>query len=236
MRILFHHRIRSKDGQAVHMDELVHAFQELGHEVLLVGPKSFARASFGHDPKLINALKSRIPQFAYEILELGYNVVAFARLEKASRQFKPDFLYERHNLYTLAGAWVSRLHRLPRLLEINAPLAHERAANDGLALRWLAHLLEDWSWRTAAFALPVTHVLAGFLRRGGVKEKCIRVIPNAINKGTFDIAPSSEEAKASLGLDGKIVVGFTGFVREWHGLDRVVDWLGGDAPRTAHLL
>ena len=235
MKILYHHRIGSKDGQAVHMDELIHAFEQLGHEVLVVGPKSFARASFGHDPTFVNALKRSIPQFAYEILELGYNVLAFSRLNAACSRFRPDFLYERHNLYTLAGAWLGRFRRLPRLLEINAPLADERAANNGLALSSLAHRVEYWSWRQATYALPVTHVLAQYLDRAGVAPDRIRVIANAIDPEMFGKAPAPDTAKAALGLAGKLVVGFTGFVRDWHGLDTVIDWLSEEAPPSAHL-
>ncbi len=62
MKILFHHRIRSKDGQAVHLEEMIAAFQALGHETLLVGPESFAKAEFGHDPKLLQRLKAHIPK------------------------------------------------------------------------------------------------------------------------------------------------------------------------------
>ncbi len=235
LKILYHHRISSKDGQAVHMEELIHAFEQLGHEVLVVGPKSFARASFGHDPTFINALKRSIPQFAYELLELGYNALAFARLNAAYSRFRPDFLYERHNLYTLAGAWLGRLRRLPRLLEINAPLADERAANDGLAFPALARRLEYWSWRNATFALPVTHVLARYLARAGVASEKTSVIANAINPEIFGAAPDPDAAKAALGLKDKLIVGFAGFVREWHGLDAVIDWLNEGAPPAAHL-
>ena len=38
MKILYHHRTASKDGQAVHIEEMVHALRELGHQVLVVGP------------------------------------------------------------------------------------------------------------------------------------------------------------------------------------------------------
>ena len=33
-RILYHHRIRADDGQAVHVRELIAALREAGHEVL----------------------------------------------------------------------------------------------------------------------------------------------------------------------------------------------------------
>ena len=47
MRILYHHRIRSKDGQYVHLEEMVHALRSLGHEVEIVGPRHVEQESFG---------------------------------------------------------------------------------------------------------------------------------------------------------------------------------------------
>jgi len=41
MRILFHHRIASRDGQSVHLEELMKALKTLGHDVILVGPAAF---------------------------------------------------------------------------------------------------------------------------------------------------------------------------------------------------
>jgi hypothetical protein len=38
MRILYHHRIASRDGQTTHIEEMVHALQQRGAEVRIVGP------------------------------------------------------------------------------------------------------------------------------------------------------------------------------------------------------
>ncbi|MBP8214670.1 MAG: glycosyltransferase, partial [Propionivibrio sp.] len=58
-----------------------------------------------------------------------------------------------------------------------------------------------------------------------------------INKAHFDTAPTPDEAKAQLGLQGRLVLGFTGFVRDWHGVDRVIDWMAsGNAPQNVFLL
>jgi glycosyltransferase involved in cell wall biosynthesis len=65
----------------------------------------------------------------------------------------------------------------------------------------------------------------------------IVVIANGINKDHFSDAPSAAAAKAFLGWEGALVVGFTGFVRDWHGVDRVIQWLAtSDAPPNARLL
>ncbi len=123
MRILYHHRVASKDGQMVHIEEIVRALRELGHEVAVIGPPATERVSFGADAGTVAALKRSLPAAVYEWLELAYSALAFFRLWRAYRRLRPDVLYERYNLFMLAGAWLKLLTGLPMLLEVNAPLA-----------------------------------------------------------------------------------------------------------------
>ena len=237
MRFLFHHRIADRDGQAVHMEELVHALRGLGHEVILVGPASFADSSFGSESKLVAGLKKALPRALYELLEIGHNVVSFARLWRAWRRYRPDAIYERNNLYLLSGAILRRFIKTPYLLEINAPLYEERAAHGGISLKGIARRCQRMVWKRADFALPVTQVLADIVASYGVRRERIHVVPNGINSDRFrriDMA----EAKEKLGLTGRVVLGFTGFVRDWHGLDHVIDMLGakGNECPDLHLL
>lgn len=224
MRILYHHRTRSKDGQHVHISELIASLRKLGHEVVVVAPAAMERAEFGADAGAVAVLKRLLPRFAYELMELAYSVIAYLRLRRAVRAHKPDCLYERYNLFLPAGVWLKRNFGLPMLLEVNAPLYEERDTYDGISLRPLALWSERYAWRGADLVLPVTAVLAGMVRAAGVPEERIAVIPNGIDPARFgkDILPT-EEAKSRLGLGSSLVLGFTGFVREWHGLDRVVD-------------
>jgi glycosyltransferase involved in cell wall biosynthesis len=80
-------------------------------------------------------------------------------------------------------------------------------------------------------------VLAGHVRAAGVPDERIVVVPNGINEAHFAGAPTPAEARRRLGLEGRLVLGFTGFVRDWHGVDRVVRWLATpDAPPSSILL
>jgi len=221
LRILYHHRIGSRDGQAVHLEALIAALRGLGHEVDLVGPASFARAPLGHAPAFVGTMKRRLPRFIYELLELAYNVPALYRLVRAARRYDPDFIYERYNLYLLAGIWFKHLRGTPLLLEVNAPLARERANFGGIGLSALARSLERLVWRSADFVLPVTQVLANEIHAAGVPESRIMVVQNGADAEGFN-AGDGGAVKQALALRGKIVLGFTGFVREWHGLDRVL--------------
>jgi glycosyltransferase involved in cell wall biosynthesis len=230
MKILYHHRVGSRDGQAVHIEEIVTALRDLGHEVLVVGPGTTERAEFGSDSGAIATLKRLLPRSLYELLELAYGCIAFLRLWRVYRRHRPDVLYERYNLYLLAGVWLKRLTGMPMLLEVNSPLVHERSRFGGLANQRLASWIERVTWRSADRALPVTNVLAGFLRNAGVAEERITVIQNGVGKEFLSDAAQGAAIRQRFGLDDAVVLGFTGFVREWHGLERVIELIADSDP------
>jgi glycosyltransferase involved in cell wall biosynthesis len=237
MKILYHHRTASKDGQAVHIDELISALREQGHEVRVVAPAVHAAADMGDDVGWVHRLRAALPKAVYELLELAYSLVAYRRLAQAARDFKPDFIYERYNLYLLAGLMLKRRLRIPLLLEVNAPLAQERGEFGGLGLPWLAAWAEGVVWRGADVVLPVTQVLGGHVTARGVPPGRVAVIANGINLAHFSAAPTPEVAKARLGWPDSIILGFTGFIRDWHRVDRVLQWMASaDAPANARLL
>lgn len=238
MKILYHHRTASRDGQAVHIEEMVSALKALGHEVRVVSPAVGEEGRMGGGLAWARKLKDALPRALYELLELSYSLVAYGRLRREARSFQPDFIYERYNLFLLAGALAKRRLGVPLLLEVNAPLVHERSLHSGgLSLKTLARWAEGTAWRSADYVLPVTHVLGNYVADHGVPEERIVVIPNGINMAHFAAAPALEAAKAALGLKGCLVLGFTGFVRDWHGVDRVVRWLATpEAPAKAMLL
>jgi glycosyltransferase involved in cell wall biosynthesis len=235
MRILYHHRIASKDGQAVHVEEIVQALRAAGHEVLLVGPGSLTGKRFGFEGGVIAGLKRRLPRALYELAECAYNAVALWRLWLAVRRFRPDIIYERYNLYFVAGVVLKRLMRLPLLLEVNAPLFAERSRYDGIAIPALARLSERIAWRSADLVLVVTRVLGDMVRAQGVAAERIEVIPNGIDPARFDHLGDTPSVRAGLGLPERTVLGFTGFMREWHGLERLVEIVAA-APHRCLLL
>ena len=248
MKILYHHRTASKDGQAVHIEEMIEALRSEGHVVQVVAPGTpdttdsapgqKSDGQMGGDMGWVHRLKAHLPKAVYELMEFAYSYVAYRKLVVAARAFKPDVIYERYNLFLLSGLMVKKRLGIPLLLEVNAPLVQERLQHSGgLALRQLATWAEGVAWRGADRVLPVTHVLADYVQSRGVPEAHIQVIPNGINRAHFAQSPGQDEAKAQLGLQDRLVLGFTGFVRDWHGVDRIVDWMATpQAPAHTHLL
>lgn len=216
---------------------MIAALRGLGHEVIVVAPAAAEKAEFGDDAGAVAWLKRHMPRFIYELMELSYSFLAYRQLARAVRDHKPDCLYERYNLFQPAGVWIKRRYRLPLLLEVNAPIFAERARYDGISLKWLARWSERFTWCNADVVLPVTRVLGDMVQQNGVASERIVVIPNGINTERFRVSPDTDAAKHALRLDGHLVLGFTGFVRDWHGMDKVIDFIAHDGAKAhCHLL
>jgi glycosyltransferase involved in cell wall biosynthesis len=134
-------------------------------------------------------------------------------------------IYERFSLFLFAGLWMHRLSGIPMLLEVNAPLYEERSKNDGLRLPWLGRWAQRLLWNRVDHVLPVTGVLARSVAEYGVAASCITVIPNGINPNRFGVIPETAAAKAALGLPPRLILGFTGFIRGWNEVHRLIDFV-----------
>jgi len=146
-------------------------------------------------------------------------------------------LYERCNLYLLAGAWLKKRTGIRMLLETIAPLARERAAFGGLAFRCSRAGWSNMSGAVADFALPVTNVLAQEIRAAGVQPENLVVHPERYRSDALRHSrPDNETAKAALGLSASWCW-LHGFMRELAWPSGVLDWDGRDGvPKHIHLL
>jgi glycosyltransferase involved in cell wall biosynthesis len=241
MKILYHHRVASKDGQYVHVEEIVGALRSLGHEVIMSEPASINNKDFGRSSSLVKNIRTLLPGFIHEWMEFVYSFLDYFKVVKLIKNHKPDCIYERYNLFFPSGIWAKKRYKLPLLLEVNAPLYEERSQHDSIQLNKLADWSERYVWNNADYILPVTQVLAKKVSKKGVPTQRMVVIPNGINYERF-VADSDRLARTAadhlkkLKIEGKLILGFTGFVREWHRLDRVLDVIAKNPQQNWHLL
>jgi hypothetical protein len=76
LKILYHHRVRSRDGQAVHIEEMIAALRETGAEVIVVEPPGFSSSGFGGESRGLSFMRRHVPRAFYELLELSYSALA----------------------------------------------------------------------------------------------------------------------------------------------------------------
>ena len=237
MKILYHHRTSARDGSAVHIDGLVTALRAAGAEVKVVAPAGAApRVAVDARNSWLHYVRKKLPGFAHELGEAVYNLPESARLWRAVQDFRPDVIYQRSNLYLVSGAIVARRANLPLIEEVNAPYFLERGRHGGLSMRRLASWTERRAWTSADAVIAVTQVLASIVVDTGVPRERLHVMPNGIDASLLQPQAVDPAAKQRLGLGNYLVLGFTGFVRDWNGLDTVLELLATPEGRQWFLL
>ena len=71
-------------------------------------------------------------------------------------------------------------------------------------------------------SFPVTGVLAKTMQDYGVPASRITVVPNGVDPARFSFDPA--DRKAEPGQKPRIVLGFTGFIRDWNAVHRLIDF------------
>jgi glycosyltransferase involved in cell wall biosynthesis len=227
MRILYHHRTRLGDAQGIHIQAMVRAFRELGHEVAVVAPVGSDRRGAPRPQGLSRIDPGRLPIWVHETLSLAYNVHGYRRLARALRQRRADLIYERYALNTFCGVLASRRFGVPLLLEVNAPWNHQLAASDRARFGRIAARLEKWICSNSTHAITVTAALKRLVVARGVPDRQVSVIHNAVDPIAFHPEVSGAQVRERYGLNGHVVAGFVGWLRPWHGLEDLVDAIIG---------
>jgi len=224
MRIVYHHRTRATDAQGVHIVEMVNAFRSLGHQVRIAALVDVEKpASPARRPETAPARKSllgRLP-WAAGLIEIGYNLVGLPMVWRQLRD--ADFLYERYALFNFSGVLAARLAAKPVVLEVNSPLALEECREKSPRLFSLARWAERQILNRATRVIAVSGPLRRILIEQGADPRRIVVLSNGVNPASFRAGAGSPELGRSLGLAGRVVVGFVGWFRPWHGLDLLLE-------------
>ena len=226
MRIIYHHRTRATDAQRVHIREIIQAFRRLGHEVEVIAladaEKPQQDASAEATESVWKKIALRVP-LAYELMQLAYNAVATPWLVWRIWRGRVDFIYERYSVLNFAGVLAAKLTRCPIVLEVNSPFAIEQVEEKEIRAARFSAWMERHICNAATKAIVVSGPLRDIMIRSGVEAQRLVVMHNGVNVEHLNSGPSHEELRTSLGLQGKTVIGFTGWFRKWHGLEFLVE-------------
>jgi glycosyltransferase involved in cell wall biosynthesis len=226
LRILYHHRTRARDGQAVHVRELIRALRGEGHvvaEAALVrhadeGGAGAAEPPPGRSPGLWRRIQ--LPRVVQEILEHAYTPWGTRMLLRAAHTFRPDLVYERYAMSCGAGVRAAARLGIPCFLEVNSPMTLEMERLGLLRFPRWARAAERRILAGAHRVFTVTRVLGRMLVDLGVAAERVVVCPNGADLEPFrDARRKAQELRGRFPLEGRLVLGFIGFPRPWHRLD-----------------
>jgi glycosyltransferase involved in cell wall biosynthesis len=213
-----------EDAQGIHIQEMVKAFRDIGHEVDMVAlVKKDQMGGEMTQGKLWGLLRRCLPDWVYELMSLAYNLHGYRCLCRAIRPKRTDLIYERYSMNTLCGIWASRRFHIPLILEVNSPLYYEQKRLGKLAFKRLALLTERWICSNSKKTIVVSRMMKEFLKQEGVPEEKMVVIHNGIDPEKFNPHIPRGKVRQRYGLNGKVVLGFVGWFRRWHGLQMLLE-------------
>ena len=230
--------VRGGKGASIHLRALLGAWRESGTESRIVttngGPErgqspagNLFEARAGSRitglAKRLARLFPEAPAWERAFLRIADNCALYRAGCEAALGFRPDVVYERYALCSIAGSLLARARGIPHVLEVNAPLADEEERFRRLKLGGLTRALERWILRRADLVIVVSPPLAEHARRQGVAPGRIRVMPNGVDPKLFHTRRDGAGVRARLGLDDAFLAGFAGTLRPWHGVAHLIE-------------
>ncbi|RPI56956.1 MAG: glycosyltransferase family 1 protein [Acidobacteria bacterium] len=228
MKILYHHRTLADGAEGIHILEMIEAFRANGHEVVVRAMAHGSGRGAGHQG-FLKQLKAMLPAGAFELAAVGSSVMDYVTFGRALRRHRPDFVYKRHALNDVGVALAARHHRVPLILEVNrlyAAAQHTRF--ERLTLTGLARFFERLAINQASVVAAVSTPLAGGVRALATDPGKVMVLPNGANPVLFQPnADVRQTVRQQLAWDDSVIVGWAGILREWHGVDLLLQAVAG---------
>ena len=140
------------------------------------------------------------------------------------KQIRPHVVILRSCRYTsLIG--LCRLLGIPIILEVNAPMLERALWQKTLRFRGLPF----WCWLEArVFGLAdhiyvVSSVLRKYYLDYGLPPQKVSVVPNGVDTQRFHPEVHGTQVRRELGLEDRLVIGFSGSFTPWQGFDHLAE-------------
>jgi glycosyltransferase involved in cell wall biosynthesis len=221
MTILYHHRTLGDGAEGIHIAEMVAAFRSLGHDVHVRGLATSDTPATRS--RKLEQLKARLPTAVFEGASILSNAVEYLDVRRAMRDLRPDFLYKRHARLDIGAVRAARHAGIPAVLEVNCLFtAAQYQQFEPLAFGRLARRIERRALELSDVVLAVSTPLSRAIAE--ISRARPTVLPNGADPVRFDPnRADGSRIRALYGLGGDLTIGWAGVMREWHGLELLLD-------------
>jgi PEP-CTERM/exosortase A-associated glycosyltransferase len=209
------------------------------HDGGKTGPCEQVENLLFHRTPPMRGMVARLPV----LRQLATIAAVAARLDQMVRQVRPDVLHAHSpSLNAMAALRVGQRHGIPVVYEVrafweDAAVDHGTSRAGGLRYR-ATRALETYALRRVGAATTICEGLRDEIAARGIAAE-VTVIPNAVDVGQFQAAASTEPdagLAASLGLQGKCVLGFIGSFYAYEGLHLLLQALALMLPTAPRLM
>ncbi len=247
-------------GASVHVREFTHALVALGHDVHVYAA---CAVSMTAGEQVVNAMSAPLHVFppsetaretamrvaeslvslnktrsyknvVSEILHILADQEFIGALTPEFYDFAPDLIIARHAIFSVAGTTLARTLGCPCVLEVNAPLVEERRRYWDLMLERDAESVERRAFHEADLLVAVSEGVRRYLASHGAEGTRVRVQPNGVDLQRFHPGIDGQTVRARYGLENKLVIGFSGSLKPWHGVEALLHAFANVRARLLH--
>jgi len=145
-----------------------------------------------------------------------------AALEARHRREPFDMVYERYALGQSTAARFARYKGVPLALEVNAPLARERALYRSAPETRQERENDRFLFGEARCVVAVSGAVAEYAIGRGARPGHVTICPNGIDTERFNPQVDAAPLRRKVVQKGAFIVGFHGRERPWHGFGRLL--------------
>ncbi len=238
MNILYHFRTRGSGAEAVHIAGIANALESMGHTVFFSSPTGVdPRATAGASPFKdsgrsggLGLLSRNCPDFFFEFLELGYNLVSWFRNRRLLQRERFGLIYERHAFFLFATALLAHHARIPLVVEVNELVGDERIRKQP-SFSSLVRFCDRITFQRADLIVVVSPHLRRKITAQGIAVDKILVLPNAVNRAEFATLADGGPVRQRWQFDHTVVIGFVGWFVAWHRLEGLLAAVAALSPQ-----
>jgi len=239
MKVLYiSNRLNASDGSSVHGRAFAASVKLLGHKIITypkIKPISFLDKTISRPNKTIGFYfkKLNFKTFKYYLKKsnsfvndvicylegISRNRQHFTDIEKLYLSFNPDIIVFRHTLYDNAPLLIKNKYKLPCIIEVNSIKSIESQLYKNKKIGFLPRRAELNSLQQSDYAFCVSDPIKDWIDTATNSNKTT-VIPNGVDTDMFNVNNYNiDNIKKELGLNGKIIIGYIGSYKKWHGIE-----------------
>jgi len=220
IHLLYDTVLDGNDAQTIHTVELFENLRKIGNEIVIFIPRS-KRVTINKQLGMIV-----LPMLNVRLMrEISYQICLFLYyMLYQIKHTKPHVIYSRISMFTISPLILSKLFRIPYVVEINGLMTDEmKLSNTSKLIIQVSKIVEKFNYKYAKKIVVVNQgIKEGIIKLYNIPNEKIIVINNGANIDIFQ-PMNSENIKKELNLDKNYnYVGFSGSFKPWHGIESIV--------------
>lgn len=212
-------------GSAIKPMMLFSEIEKLGHEVKFMWMKDQPRQQVGARAAVRSKFKTLFAKYLHEPKQFLSNVTNTPKEFHLMRQFQPDVVVARLDVSLFSALALSKMMRIPFVLEADCPVHYESLTFRPKYLRseTMSQYLESVNITHADAVVVVSNVLKHYFSQYRIDPQKLFVVPNAADIIKFTGAPADKSLREKYDLNDKVVLGFVGALSYWHGVETLME-------------